>query len=594
MQPSARLLSGVASVFLVALMPSAAPVAARLSPEAMRLLNPSLTFLQACGQGAKRSLLPARLQLAMATDTAAALDKTPPLYEGLGKISFDISTGNERAQAYFNQGLTFLYGFNHEEAIRAFREAQRLDPKCAMCFWGEAFAHGPNINAPMDPATIAPTIAALEKARALKDTARPKEAALIDALARRYTTDAKADRAAYDAAYADEMLKVAAAYPLDNDVAALAAEAQMDTQPWDYWEPGGVTPKGRIPAAIDLVEGILARDPNHAQADHLYIHLMEASANPGQAEAAADRLAGPLVPASGHLVHMPGHLYYRIGRFADSIRVNVDAAKVDEAYLAQSPLKGLYRFGYYPHNVHFIVTSAQMAGDMTTALQQADKLRQVLNTDVTAQFPWTQPVDAAPYLAYAQFAAPAQIMALKAPDKRLPYVTAMWHYARAAAFAQNRDKRGFEGELAAMKRLADTTDWQPMIDGRVPVPTLLKLAETVARGKYAMAEGRHDDAIKLYEAAAALEAQVSYMEPPYWYYPVRQSLGAARFAAGDYEGAKADFMATIAQSPNNAWALWGLQQAQLKLGDSAGAEATAAAFDKAWLGKDEWLTMARL
>lgn len=574
-------------------VPAAVPAAANLSPAALELLNPSAMFLSACGQR-KRSMLPDRIQTAMLQDMEDWYAEAPPLYDDLGNIGFDISTKNERAQKFFNQGFALLYGFNHQEAIRAFREAQRLDPECAMCFWGEAFAHGPNINAPMDPRVLGATMSALERAKALRPLATPRERMLIDAVAARYEHGAESDAQSDEEAFADAMLRVAAAYPLDDHIAAIAAEAQMNTQPWDYWEAGGYAPKGRIGHAIRLVEGIIARNPTHAQAQHLYIHLYEASAFPGQAEAAADRLAEPLVPNSGHLVHMPAHLYYVVGRFKDSIRANVAAAKIDEAYLETSPIMGLYRFGYYPHNVHFIVTSAQMAGDMETALSQAAKLREILSVEVTSQFPWTQPVDAAPFFAYAQFASPDDILALEAPDARLPYVTAAYHYARAVARAMQQDRAGFDTEIAAMRNIDGATDWSDMIDGGVPAPTLMKLAETVAEARYHLAAGDAAAAIPLLEEAVALEADVNYFEPPYWYYPVSQTLGAAKFMAGDAAGAKRAFMAALAKQPGNGWSLWGLAQAEEALGDRSAAQASMAAFETAWLGDEDWLKMARL
>lgn len=593
MTPTNRLLSAAACIAVLAFVPATMPASAKLSPETLRLLSPTTAFSQACGKGKAASLLPQRIRLAMA-NALPEYDIEPPLYEGLDSVDFRPSTQNAEALAYFNQGLMLLYGFNHQEAIRSFRAAARRDPDCAVCHWGEAFAHGPNINAPMDPRSVAPAWTALQKAVALKDKASPRERALIDALARRYAETAPADRAPLDKAYADAMLALASDYPLDNDIGVLAAEAVMTTSPWDYWEAGGLAARPHMVPAIRLVEQAQARDPYHPQAAHLYIHLMEASATPAQAEAAADRLVAKGPAAAGHLVHMPGHLFYRVGRYADAIRVNVAAAAADEAYLQASPLKGLYRFGYYPHNIHFIVSSAQMAGDIDSALSQATKLRQVLNADVTASIPFVQPVDAAPYLAYAHFAAPAEIKSLPAPDARLPYVKAMYHYARAVAEAQLGNNRAFAAELDAMRAIGRETDWKPLIDGLVPVPALLEVAENVALGRQAMERGRYRDAAGFYAKGAEAETRVNYTEPPYWYYPVNQSLGGALYMAGDYDGAEAAFMQALVKYPGNAWALWGLAETQRKSGDAAGAAATTAAFEKAWLGKRNWLSMKRL
>ena len=582
------------AVLLSSVTPAADP---SLSSETLRQLDPSRQFGRICGkQGMQGKALRDRLQLAAVYQPAATKsdDPPPPLLQGMGSVHFPISTTNELAQRYFDQGLILSYGFNHAEAIRAFREAQRRDPRCAMCWWGEALAHGPNINAPMDPEVIARTVSATQRANALKTNATPIEQALIDTLALRYSSDPAADRAALDQRYADAMLAVARRFPQQDDVVLLAAEAIMDTRPWDYWETDGRRPKGQIGEAVKLVETVLARSPDHPQAAHLYIHLMESTAEPARAEAAADRLARPLVPAAGHLVHMPGHLYYRVGRFADAIRVNVAAARVDEAYLARSKEAGLYRFGYYPHNVHFIVTSAQMAGDMKTAIREARRLGAILNTDLSASMPWVQPVDAAPYLAYAQFASPAETLALPPPDTRLPYVTAMWHYARAVARAQTRDDARFAIELAAIAKIRETTDFKPMVDQLVPAPDLLRLAETVAKGRLAYAHGRYSDAVKLYEQAASIEDGLRYMEPPFWYYPVRQSLGAALYRAGRFKEARQTFIAALAQSPNNGWALFGLAATHRALGDRVSAAAAEAALKRAWLGDRRWLRMDRL
>jgi tetratricopeptide (TPR) repeat protein len=339
---------------------------------------------------------------------------------------------------------------------------------------------------------------------------------------------------------------------------------------------------------------VLARNPDHPQAIHLYIHLLEASAMPEKAEASADRLARPLVPAAGHLVHMPGHLYYRVGRFGDAMRVNVAAARADEAYLRTVDDKGIYRFGYYPHNIHFIVTSAQMAGDKTTAIAEARRLQGVLGIDVAIAMPWVQVVWAAPFFAHAQFSSPAEILAQPAPDARLPYVTAMWRYSRAVAHAFRRDTPAFEAEIAELRRVRDTVDFGVMTAAGVPAGDLLSLAEHVARGRLAYANGRPAEAVRHYRAAVAIEDGIPYMEPPYWYYPVRQSLGAAQLADGDAVGARLTFVEALARSRGNGWALYGLAEAQRRLGERADRRATLAAFDRAWLGRKDGIALSRL
>lgn len=568
---------------------------APVSDEALRQLDPSRIAGSICGQNRKDARYrQAWLRIANMAAGSIRADEGPVLLiEGLGDPGFRISTTNPLAQRYFNQGLMLTYGFNHAEAIRAFREAQQLDPGCAMCWWGEANALGPNINAPMDPATNARTLAAIDRADALRAGARGDEQALIAALKQRYSAQASVSRAELDQAYATAMFDVAKQFPENDTVAVLAAEAEMDVRPWDYWEPDRETPKGRIGDALRLIKGVLARNPDQPQAAHLYIHLVESTPHPEQAEAAADHLV-TLVPGSGHLVHMPGHLYYVLGRFRDSIRVNVEAARVDEAFLLSSHDRGLYRYGYYPHNVHFIVTSAQMAGDSVTALREAKRLRRILSADATAATPWVQPVDAAPYLAYAQFADPKTILALKAPDERLPYVTAMWRYARAIAFARLRNDRAFDREIAALNLIRTKTDFKPMTDMLVPMPDLLKIAEQVALGRREYAHGRFSAAAALYRGAAQIESRISYYEPPFWYYPVKQSLGAALYRSGDLLGARQAFTQALGQFPNNGWALYGLAETHRALDDRPSEAAARAAFARAWLGNPQWLSMDRI
>jgi tetratricopeptide (TPR) repeat protein len=516
-----------------------------------------------------------------------------PLYEGLGELDFPITTGNPEAQRYFSQGMAFAYGFNHAGAIASFREAQRLDPACGMCWWGEAFAHGPNINAPMDASTNARAYGAARYAEWLVRDGTPVERALTAAMVNRYSAEPVADRAALDAAFADAMLAAAAAHPEHDDVAVIAAEAAMNTRPWDYWS-ADKQPNQRIGEAVRLVETVLARSPRHAQAAHLYIHLMENGPDPKLAEAAADRLNAPLAPASGHLVHMPAHIYYRLGRWQDSIRANIAAARADEAWIKASGDRGLVRYGYHPHNVHFIVASAQMAGEMETAVREARRLESTLDPGISAQIAWIQAINAAPFFAAAQFAPPTEILAMPASDARLPYPAAMRFYARAIARAQQRDKAGFGEEISRLKALRESEAFASMIAQGVPAPDLLLLAETVARARWESANARPDEAVRLYREAIAIEQKIPYMEPPYWYYPVHQSLGAALYQAGRHAEARDAFAMALAQSPNNGWVLYGLAASERALGREQQAATAQAALAKAWSGNPSWLRMDRL
>ena len=564
------------------------------SAETLAMLDPVRRAVALCSQRNAANLLDGRLKLATAMTMANAGSDMMPLFDDLPQFQLSADSESEAVRSYFSQGIMLTYGFNHHAAIRSFQAGQALDPDCAMCFWGEALALGPNINAPMMPEAVAPAIAAVERAVALRGNASPQGQALIDALAIRYSSDPEADRAALDAAYADAMLAVAARFPENDEIAVLAAEAVMDTSPWNYWEAGGQAAVGQIGEAVRLIEAVLDRDISHPQAAHLYIHLMENSSDPTRAEAAADRLAEWIAPSAGHLNHMPGHIYYRIGRYADSIRVNITATRSDEAYLANVGDDGLYRFGYYPHNVHFIVTSAQMAGDMPTAIRESVRLQRVLSADIAAQMAWVQPIHAAPYMAAAQFATPERILEMREADSRLPYVTAIRHYARATAYAQLRDAEGFARELEALNTIRAENDLAGMVAQGVPGPELLTLAEAVARARFAYGNGDYDTAITLYQEAIALQDALPYTEPPYWYYPVDQSLGAAYHRAGRHAEAKDAFMAALVRAPANGWALYGLAEAERALGNEVEAAAADAALERVWLGADNWLNMDRL
>lgn len=564
-------------------------------PSAAPAFDPALLTSAMCGARTGMPSLTRHLALAAAVvGPAAAASASMPLFADLTAARLPISTRSEQARRYFNQGLMLTYGFSHAGAVRSFRQAQQLDADCAMCWWGEALALGPNINAPMDDRDHPAAMAALRRALALRAHATPLEQALIDAMARRYSHEAKADRAALDAAYADAMREVARRYPQDDDVAVLAAEAAMDTSPWNYWEADKRTPVGRSGEAVELVEQVIARSPQHPQAAHLYIHLMENSADPRRAEAAADRLAQAPAPSAGHLVHMPSHIYAVTGRYAEAIKVNLAAARSDETFIRRTDDHSLLRYGYYPHNIHFIVASAQMAGDMETAIDEAHRLRALLDPDTSSRIAWIQAIDAAPYLAMAQFASPEAILAMPPSDARLPYAAAMRLYARAVAHAARQDRTAFDAELKALAALRESDAFASMIEQGVPAPDLLLLAESVARGRYAHAQGKFEEAAVYYGEAIELESKIPYQEPPYWYYPVSQSLGAALFADGRYEQASQAFQAALRQTPHNGWALYGLAQSEAAQGRRREAESAQQAFQQAWAGDASWLRMERL
>jgi len=550
-------------------------------------VHPLVVARAQCGDGddqlSKRRQFFVRAASAYADATAPSIKPANELNPSLGEISYSVTTANAEAQAWFNQGLAHMYNFNHGEAVNSFMKAQAADPDCAMCYWGEAFAHGPNINAPFFPEAVAPAWAALQKANVAKAGASEKEQALIDALNYRYEEGPVDDRSKLDNAFADAMDAVALDYPEDDFVQALAAEANMDTQPWDYWENGGRTPKGRTARTVSLLEGVIARNPLHTASIHLYIHITEASQDPYRAADHADRLAD-LTPGLGHLIHMPSHTYYRIGRFKQSLEHNIQAVAVDTAYLETADASILYKFGYYTHNIHFAMTSAQMAGDGETALAMAAKLDEKLPIEMAAAAPFVQPIKAAPYYAMVQYGDPDDILALEKPDAAFPFLIGAWHYARGEALAKKGDAAGAYKEAEAISAIVGTADLSGLTDNGVPALDILNIARLTATARAASAEGKMDTAIEAMEEAVALQEQIAYTEPPYWYYPAKQTLAAMLVEKGQTERGEQLFLEALTESPNNALVLFGLSEAYKKQGDKNGAKYAGKLFKDAWLG----------
>ena len=524
-----------------------------------------------------------------------------PLLDGLGHHSISVTTNNPMAQRYFDQGLRLVYGFNHADAIRSFKAAQKADPGCALCYWGEAWALGPNVNVPMAPEAEVPAAEAMSRARFLASKASEKEQALIAAMDTRYFDEPGADpsdhedpgRAVLDADFADAMAELHRRFPKDDDIAVIFAEAMMNLSPWDYWEADGKTPKGRTGEVVSLLEKVLARNPNHAAAIHLYIHIVEASDRPERAEEHADRL-GALMPAAGHIVHMPSHIYYRVGRYLDSLRANQAAIEADEALFEKLESSGIYPLVYYTHNVHFVLTSAQMAGAGETVLKAARKLDEVLPMAAARSIPLVQPIKAAPIFAMAQFASPEETLALQDPGAEVPYIRAIWHYARGNAFVTLGELESARAEAAAIEEINARTDFTPLIESAVPGPDVVVLARHVLLGRIAQAEGKHEKAVEAFSAAVEIQSELPYMEPPYWYYPVNQSLGAALLQSGRPEEAERAFKAALFEAPNNGWALYGLIETYKTMGDARAVAETTRLFKAAWAGDPQELNLARL
>jgi tetratricopeptide (TPR) repeat protein len=535
-----------------------------------------------------------RAEMSAANTAPAFADTEPPLWTGLGSVTYKVSTTNERAQAYFDQGLRLAYAFNHGEAQRAFRMAQKLDPNCAMCFWGEALVLGPNINLPMQEDALAPAYAAAQKAKALAGDASPREQALINALAARYGSDPKAARPPFDAAYASEMAKVAKQFPDDDEIATFYAEAVMDLSPWNYWKPGGREPNPQSVPIVPTLERVLVRNPTHPGAIHYYIHAVEASDRPKRAEPYADRLRGA-IPGAGHLVHMPSHIYYRVGRYLDALKDNKTAVDVDEKYLAdaKAPM-GVYRLGYYPHNVHFVMASAQLAGDGQTVIAAAEKLGQLIPNEAARGIAMVQPVKAAPYFAHAQFSTPETILALPDPGDAIPYIKAMWLYARGVALAQRRDSAGAAAAADAIGTIERTADFKLLNESNVPAQEVLRIAQTLILARIAQANSDYRTAVVRFARAAALQDALPYTEPPYWYYPIRQSLAAALLQAGRYAEAEQQFQRALTRAPANGWSYYGLAELYKARGNTDAARKAEADLSKTWIGDRKLLQISNL
>ena len=465
-----------------------------------------------------------------------------PLFDGMGNHQHEITTSDPDAQRYFNQGLIIDFAFNHAESARSFRAAQTLDPQCAMCYWGEALALGPNINVTSDGQVVmsdderTTAFAAMQKAVALKDTVSEIERDYIDALAARYNGDVESPREPLDEAYGNAMRALHKKYPDDDDAASLFAESLMNTMPWDYWvDPEN--PKPLTVEVLDALETVLARSPEHPLAIHLYIHAVEASSQPERAENPADVLAN-LVPGAGHLVHMPSHIYWRVGRYADASEANVKAAAVDEAYIAACNAQGFYPAAYYPHNIHFLWAASSMEGRSAVAIEAARKVAANVRIEMIEEFPGVEFFNTIPLLALTQFGRWDEVLAEPQPPANLEYSNAIWHYVRATAFAQSGDVESAQAEYAKFGPLRDEADVVFLDSIYYPATELLTIADALIQGEIAAAEGRHDDAIGYYKVAVETQDELPYTEPPFWYYPTRHTLGKAMLSAGDAAGAR--------------------------------------------------------
>lgn len=505
-------------------------------------------------------------------------------FEVVEHFAMPVTTQRLEAQQWFDTAMAHMANFNHDEAIAAFREAQKIDPSCAMCYWGEGLAFGSNINAPYEAPRGAAGFVATQKAVARIESLSAKEAALIGALAVRYEKTPTGGVIENAGAYADAMDQLVREWPDDKILLSLAAEANMDTQPWDYWNYGAGTPKGRTVRTLELLERAINIDPDYAPAIHLYIHVTESSVDPYRAEPYADRLQAQAFGV-GHLVHMPSHIYLRLGRWQKSHDANIAAIAADEAYIAASENAAFYGAVYYPHNVHFVVSSSHYAGDAKTALEMAGKLATLVDIDPSAPNPLAEHIAASTIYTALLYGEGASVLDIPAPPQAHLYMRVAWHYARGAKLAELNQLDRADAELASLASLSEEPgfdDYQDVF--QAPLPGILKVAMHTLEGRIAAAEGDLPLAIDRLEAAANAEAGLPYFEPTWWFYPTRQTLAGYLLQDGQYERAQREFYRTLIKAPNNAYALFGLAEAYKATGNATAEAYARELFDKAWLG----------
>lgn len=484
-----------------------------------------------------------------------------PLYDDLGRHHYPITTAEPLAQRYFDQGLRLYYAFNHQESIRSFEEAVRIDPRCAMCQWGIALAHGPNINAPMSPEAGTRAWEAIQRALAHQARVSAPEQALIQALAARYAADPPEDRGALDLAYARALGEVARQFPDDLEAATLYAEALMDLAPWDYWTKDR-EPRPDTPELLAQLERVMELNPDHPGANHFYIHAVEA-VDPGRAVDAAERLAG-LMPGAGHLVHMPAHIYIRVGRYEDAIEANRHAVHADETYIRdQAPAAGIYVLGYYPHNYDFLAFAASMIGRDALAIESAEKIAALPPQELLREpgMTFMQHHQTRHLQMKVRFGRWDEVLRAEAPPEDLAHARAMWHYARGRALAATGEVEAADAELAQLRRLAG----DPELAGQGlefnTAGTVLNIASRVLAGHLAAARSDFGQAVDQLREAARLEDEMVYGEPPEWSVPVRQDLGDVLLRAGRAAEAGQAYREDLERFPGNIWSTQGLSRA---------------------------------
>lgn len=552
-------------------------------------LSASVTFAQTstAAGGHVHYVQPTAQQAAGQASPTGAL---APRLQNLGSHTFPVSTRNRQAQLFMNQGLNLAYAFNHAEARRAFREAARLDPNLAMAYWGQALVLGPNINALMEPNEEPQAHELVQKALSLKSRATAHEQAYIDALAQRYSGNA-ADRLSRDRAYAEAMRTLHRRYPQDLDAAMLYVESVMDLRPWGYWQGDG-TPHEGTAEIVALTEQVMAKNPRHPGAVHMYIHLLEGTATPERAEKAADTLL-TLMPAAGHMVHMPAHIYQRVGRYADAMRSNELAIAADEDYIAQCRAQGLYPMGYYPHNIHFLWFAATADGQSRAAIESARKVASKIDDATLKALPLTAGFRVVPYYALTRFGRWDEMLTEPEPPAFSAVLRATWHYTRGLALVARNQVAAAEGELEKLKALlSDESMKQPLFSPNAAGAILAPAPEVLA-GEIAAARGDHEKAVAHLDKAVRLEDSLVYTEPSEFHFPPRHALGAILLEASRPAEAETIYWEDLRRNRENGWALFGLLQALRTQNKTEAAALVEARFKNAWARADVSLTASR-
>jgi tetratricopeptide (TPR) repeat protein len=504
-----------------------------------------------------------------------------PLFENLGNLHFKISTKNDRAQLFFNQGLKFTYAFNHAEAHRSFMEASRLDPDSPMPYWGQAYALGPNINDPApNEERKKSAYKALLMAKKMASTASDKEKALVDALTSRYSSDVTADISELNIAYMNAMTEVSKTFPEEADIQTLYAASVMNTMPWNYWNIKG-EPEPHTLEAKAALENAMRVNPDHAGAHHYYIHMVELP-KPELAIESAEKLCS-LMPAAGHIVHMPSHIFIRVGRYKDAVDVNEKAILADEDYISQCYSQGMYPLAYYPHNLHFLWSASSLLGASEKAIGAAKKTAEKVPVSELKTLPFLQDFASTPLLAYLRFGKWNQILTQPYPGDDYKHLKLIWHYARGIAFLRKANLKEAKEELNALTIMLEDTELKDIIANYTnPTLEIAKVAHQVLSGEVERAQGNWKKAQEHFEEAIALEDRLIYSEPSPWHIPVRQNLGALLLERGDYLEAEKIFKEDLSKLRQNGWSLMGLFQSLKAQGKVSEAAIIKKEFDKAW------------